>query len=149
MITPDWRNFPPLEEHREMTICIAAVCKALDGDPLIAICSDWQFSSALGSAEIGFKQYFLEHNWACLYAGDVSAAKTLLVPLKRHFKEVPTIDETNILSVVRAALNERKRDLVGEFVQGEFSLSHDEFFKYGKDKLPESKFRQAVDHISN
>jgi hypothetical protein len=76
-----------------MTICIAAACKAKDGDPLIAVCSDWQYSSALGSAEIGFKQHFLEHNWTCLYSGDVSAAKTLLILLKRRFKEATAIDE--------------------------------------------------------
>ncbi len=132
-----------------MTICIAAACKAKDGDPLIVVCSDWQYSSDLGSAEVGFKQIYLDHNWTCLFSGDVSAAKTLMLPLKKHFKQAEKIDETNILKIVRNGLNERKRDLAEEFVQGQFAISYDDFLKSGKEILPEGKHREATDNISS
>ena len=147
MLIPDWRTYPPLERH-DVTICIAAACE-VNYDPQIVVCSDWQYGSSLGSAEIGFKQRFMRPGWGCLFAGDVSAARTLLKPVEKHFKAASTIDETNVLSVVRAGLNERKKDMANEYSYGEFAISYDDLLKFGKEKLPEHRYRAAIDHIAS
>jgi hypothetical protein len=124
MATPDWRIFPRLERKR-VTICIAAACSTEDG-PRIVVCSDHKVSNYLGSNETGFKQRLIKIGWLCLLAGELTAARDLHFLLKKHFATVEKIDETNVKVLVEAAVNQRKRELTNQYVQGEFAIPYDE-----------------------
>ncbi len=56
-----------------MTICIAAACNSShEGGTKIILCTDWQQSSQIGSAETLHKQSWLPGEWVCLTAGETT-----------------------------------------------------------------------------
>jgi hypothetical protein len=129
-----------------MTVCIAAACK--DGnDRAIITCTDWQLSSVMGSAETGLKQRTLNHHWRFLTAGDMSEILALLAIVRRRFNETEDFDETNILTVIRSAAAERKRQKANDFTVGRYGLSYDDFIKFGKEKLPVELFLDGMSSI--
>lgn len=131
-----------------MTVCISASCKDRN-QRCIVLCTDWQVSSALGSAQTKLKQHFLRFPWTCLASGtepDILAALRLL---KKHFIAAKTIDETNVPELVRAALNERKKEKTNEFVHGQYGISYEDFLSFGKDKLPTDLHREAAMSIAD
>lgn len=130
-----------------MTICIAAICE-VNNDPKIVLCSDWKLSSALGSAETGFKQRAIGKLWISLFSGDVSAARALIILFKKHLQPTNKLDETSVVQFVRAALNERKSDLANELSQGRFALSYDNLLKFDKEQLPSDKYNAAIADIA-
>jgi hypothetical protein len=128
-----------------MTICIAAVCDENTDDRKIILCTDRKISSALGSAETSLKSRTLGlESWRCLTSGsDIDILCTLRL-LQNIFRDENNIDETNVLALVRAALNNRKRDKAEELIQGKFGISYMEFLEHGKNRLPDDIFRAVA-----
>src|SRR5438552_3725069 len=110
-----------------MTVCIAAVCEENSDDPKIILCTDRKVSSALGSAETMLKSRIIGTRWRCLTAGKDTDILSLLRLLKNHFMSPSNIDETNVLSLVRNALNERKKEKADEIIQGKFGIPYTDF----------------------
>jgi hypothetical protein len=68
----------------------------------------------------------LERKRVTMLAGELTAARDLHFLLKKHFATVEKIDETNVKVLVEAAVNQRKRELTNQYVQGEFAIPYDE-----------------------
>ena len=71
---PPWRY--------RMTLCVAAACRDR-GKPRIVLATDWRTESAVASADIQDKLYWMSDNIAVLIAGTVSRA----VELRDTFKQ--------------------------------------------------------------
>jgi hypothetical protein len=142
-----YRREVPNWERRDMTVCIAAVCEENLDDPKIIVCTDRKVSGELGSAEIVLKQRTVTHRWSCLTAGIDSEILCALQLLKKHFDGAKEIDETNVLAITRAALNQRKRDKAEEIVQGKYGISYVDFVSTGKARFPDDAFRSAMTEV--
>lgn len=130
--------------RRDMTVCIAAACGgSANGEYRIVLCTDRKVGGALGSSETMLKSRIVSSTWTCLTAGEDSEIHALLPLLRSHFRGVD-LDETNIVSLTRDALNQRKRDKANELIQGRYAISYDDFLATGKDRLPPDLFRAAV-----
>ena len=130
-----------------MTICIAAACK--DGtEPKIVVCTDSKTSSVLGSAEIAHKCVWLTEGWACLTAGIESDILALVRLYNILFKDENNRKAENIDSTIKNALYQRRQDLSDEYIKHRFSISHDEFIIFGKEKLPPEVFFDATQKVS-
>ena len=130
-----------------MTICIAATCNLFD-ELKIVLCSDWQTSSPLGSADTVLKQHGLGNGWYCLTSGYSSEIDALRILFKNAFITARNIDETNIAALARTPLQIRKKEKIEEYITGRFGISYNDFLKFGRDKLPEGIFRDSVVEIS-
>jgi hypothetical protein len=130
---PNW-------ERRDVTVGIAAVCDQGTADPKIVLCTDTKVGDHLGSIDMLKTRPLNPANWVCLTSGidtDILPTWTLL---KAFFTGAQTIDETNVLSLIRNALNRRKLEKTEEFVQGKYAVSYAEFIQRGKSLLPEDQF---------
>jgi hypothetical protein len=128
-----------------MTVCIAAVCELNSDDPKIVICTDSQVGGSLGTADTMLKIRTITPVWRCLTAGTDTDILGLLRLVRLHFARAKgEIDETTVLSIVRAALSARKAEKVDELIQGRFAIPYSEFLAHGKERLPEESFRSAV-----
>lgn len=132
-----------------MTVCIAAVCEENTTDPKIILCTDRKVSSALGSSETMSKvRSIVPNKWSCLTSGTDSHILATLLHLQEQFREHKgTVDETNALSLVRAALNKRKLEMAEECIRGKFGISYTEFMATGKSRLPDDQFRSATTEV--
>jgi len=143
-----WNLEVPSWELRDMTVCIAAVCEENTDDRKIVLCTDRKISSALGSAETTLKSRSLGvESWRVLTSGADRDIQSTLRLLKQRFSESESIDETNVLSIVRAALNQRKKDKADELVNGRLAISYSEFLERGKKKLPKDIFRAITAEV--
>lgn len=146
---PEWERAMEMG-RRKMTIGIAATCDFGTHHPKVILCSDWQVTSELGAAQTHFKEWHLGKNWHCLYAGKPPSARALIFGLRNKILQHSSdIDETNIVSIIQSALNERKFSLCNEFVQGRYAMSYDAFLSSGKTNLPADRFLSAVHAIEN
>lgn len=135
----------PLMERRKMTVCIATTCDLGTGDPKIILCSDWLTSGALGRAETKFKQRILHKNWNLLMAGAESDMNSLATSFRGAFlRHKPSIDETNVVQIVRDCLFARKKEKADELIRGRHAISYDDLLNFGKEKLPADIFREAI-----
>jgi hypothetical protein len=137
---PDW-------ERRDMTVCIAATCDGGIGESKIVVCTDQKIGGALGSAETMLKARTICKNWWCLTAGTDSEIFAINILLRKHFHAASYVDDRNIVTLVRAALNERKMDKANELIQGKYAISYTEFLTTGKDRLPPDLFRSAAAEV--
>jgi len=149
IITPRgyWRGVPEQPERREMTVCIAAACGD-EGGQAIVLCTDWRISGALGSADTMLKIRQIGQNWHLLTSGSESDINAIVLAFRRAFPAGSTIDETNVPTIVRNVLNERKREKAEEFVRGKYAIGYDDLLNLGKDKLPADLYREALLLIS-
>ncbi len=137
-----------------MTICIAASCnEAADSDtpPKIVLCSDWRASSIVGTSDSKPKQRYLAAGWYCLTAGTEPEVSALLRLVRRSFSSVENIDTTNIDTLVKTPLYQRKDEKADEYIRGRYAISYDDFKNHGKDRLPPDLFRDvwaAIDRIN-
>jgi 20S proteasome alpha/beta subunit len=140
-----WRDVPNWERG-DVTVCIAAACAENTNDPRVIAVTDKRVSSPLGSADTGLKMRIIARNWHCLTSGTESDILGTLKLLEDNFI-AETVDETNVLHLVRKSLNERKRDKANECTQGKFAISYDEFLQHGKTRLPDDLFRTTAMEI--
>jgi 20S proteasome alpha/beta subunit len=131
-----------------MTVCIAAGASH-EKDKALVLCTDWRVSSPLGSAETKLKQILLRDSWWCLTSGKESDIAAVVKLLTRKMDSTQTIDETNIVGIVRDALNARKKEKTNELIQGRYAISYDDFLSFGKDKLPADIHREAIMAIAD
>ena len=107
----------------------------------------YKVSGTLGSAETMLKIRVIGDSWRCLTSGIDNDIFATIRLLKNHIQKEQAIDETNILKVVRSALNERKRDKADELIQGKFAIPFFEFLATGKCRFPDDIFRAAMIEI--
>lgn len=129
-----------------MTVCIAAVCEE-NIAPKIVICTDRKVGGALGSAETMLKTRWIGNGWKCLTSGTDNDILATLRLFKNHVNKEQIIDETNVLRIVRAALNERKFDKANELIQGKFAIPYSEFLAAGKARFPDDQFRAVMSEV--
>lgn len=129
-----------------MTVCIAAACEA-DNEKKIILCTDQKSSSALGSAETARKEIPLGHSWRCLTAGTEPDILALVRLYKKQFQDSKNLKADTIDASVKAPLHQRKKELAEEYVRRRFAFSHDEFVKFGKERLPAEIFYDANQRI--
>ena len=133
-----------------MTVCIAGVSQLIN-DPHIVICSDWQDSSQLGTAEVSFKQRLIGKGWTYMAAGNSTEINALRNLYGIHIRRVDAIDEANIVSVMQAPLHVRKRQKIEQLIQGRVGISYDDFLQFGREKFSETVFRgvsAAIDRMT-
>jgi hypothetical protein len=144
MIPADWKGSSDWE-RRDMTVCIAATADYSD-QPKLIVCVDSLISSSLGAAQTGHKVTLLPRGWVMMYAGAPDAQKDLHLRLRdaliSHGDQ--PFDETNILAIVRGALNGRKKMLCDQYANAKFAMSHDDFLKRAKNELPENRHYSAT-----
>jgi hypothetical protein len=134
-------------ERPKVTICIAATCQIND-DPKIVVCSDRRFSSDFGNSEKGQKQCELRPGWQALFANEADAARTALPKLRTEFQEHSGyIDETNILQIVKTALEKRKVEINDQYIIGQIGCNYDWFMTEGKQRLPDDQFTEILRDI--
>ena len=147
--TVDWRGRSikrPFPWERDMTVCIAAICHE-DNDqdrPAIVLCTDARVGGSLGSSEWAFKQVHIGGTWHALTAGDAPDIVTLIKLFQIKFAEPNALLAENIDRSIKDVLFERKKQLAEEFIRDRFAITFDEFSQYGKVRLPEDLFREAM-----
>lgn len=129
-----------------MTVCIAAVCEENTPDAKIILATDTKVSGALGSSETMLKNRFLSPSWRCLTSGSDTDIIATVALLKKHFRKA-AVDETNVVHVIRTALNERKSEKANELIQGKYAISYTEFLATGRSRLPDDLFRAATTEV--
>jgi hypothetical protein len=134
-------------ERRKMTVCIAAACDFAATEPKVILCSDTQLSGSLGSTQALHKQFVLAPGWFAAFSGAPDAARDLFIRMRRKFLFMKVEDENTVLSLVREAMNERKKMLSDEYVNSKFAMSYDDFLKSGKAQLAESRHLAAAQAI--
>lgn len=140
----------PYPWEKKVTVCIAAIYDTYDESRYqqgIILCTDWLSSSPLGQSETSLKERVLKPGWYCLTAGTKSEILATLSHLKREFRSAEEINETNVVNIVRTALNARKREKSEEYTQGKYGLSYADFLSFGKEKLPPELFRESFIEI--
>lgn len=146
----DWRGLPikrPYPWERHMTVCIAAICDQGPAKGKIVICADLLVSGALGGSETMLKALYIVNGWKVLVSGTESSIRALVKRFTQTFRTVQKIDHTNLDSLIKHALQARRRDLAEELIQTEFSIPYDEFLQHGKERLPADTFYDAVQRI--
>lgn len=148
--TADWRGLPikrPFPWEREMKVCIAAGCTDNNGEKKIVVCTDKKSSSAFGSTETSDKDVRLPNGWRCLTSGIQSDILSLTQLYEQRFADISRLTAETIDEFVKWPLHQRKKQLAEEYVRRRFSMSHDEFLQYGKDRLPAELFFDAHQKI--
>src|ERR1043166_1543481 len=145
-----WREVS-IPERRDMTVCIAAVCddNTTANAAKIIMATDSKISGALGSAETMLKNRFLTaapDGWRCLTSGSDTDILATMQIFKNRFRNTK-VDETNVVHIVRSALNERKADKANELIQGKYAISYADFLATGKFRLPDDLFRSAATEV--
>jgi hypothetical protein len=156
MIASDWGERaveeclrPPYPWERKMTICIAAVADEAGDKPFIIFCTDWLISGALGQAETVLKSRILHGTWSCLTAANNhSDALAAVALLRKKFRENPKVDETNVTTLIREAMSQRKHDKADEFIQSRWGISYDDFLKNGKSYLSPDLHSATLEDIA-
>jgi hypothetical protein len=146
----DWRGLPikrPYPWERDVTVCIAATCDN-DGETKIVICTDKKASNVLGSSETHLKIRDLRHGWRCLTSGTESDINALAYLYDLQFFDKEKLKYNKIDETIKQPLYERKRILADEYVRNRFAMSHEDFLKTGKERLPSDIFHDAVQRIS-
>jgi hypothetical protein len=152
-MTPAWKMGLPDDwrvvldrECCNVTICIAACCNySREGGKKIILCTDWQVSSYLGSAETKHKQEWIGKGFHCLIAGDPREADSVIAIMKQNFQGAGVVDETNIRPLVEKSFYARLKERRDALAQARFSMSHAEILQYGKDRLPSGHFVKYLD----
>jgi hypothetical protein len=130
-----------------MTICIAAACS--DGPKkFIVLCSDKLGSSPLGSTHLAMKGTNLGDDWYCLGAGVEDECNAIVPILRRAFCEKEVKDETNVVPLVRAGLQQRKLEKADELLIGKWGMSYADFRK-AKAEFPEAQFERDMQEVAN
>jgi hypothetical protein len=80
-------------------------------------------------------------------SGSDSEYLTTLRLLRQRFRAAGKIDETNVLQLTRAALNERKQEKADELIQTKFGISYSEFLSTGKSRFPDDIFRNVMTDV--
>jgi 20S proteasome alpha/beta subunit len=76
---------PLYPSQEDMTICIAAICRAY-GNDVVVLCSDNRLDQGdLGAQEAGAKLAKLGWNWAAMMAGDWDTVRELVPAMKKAF----------------------------------------------------------------
>ena len=133
-------------ETQDVTICIAAMCN--DGHPdgkCLICCTDWRATSELGTTDMFHKQAPLFHGFVCLLAGDTSEATLVSRLMKAKFMAANSVDETNVVDLVKQSLYARRAQRRNALAQQRFGIDHDEILKIGKDKLPPEHLSRYLD----
>jgi hypothetical protein len=132
---------------REMTVCIAALCKDEDGVPAIVLCSDNLGSTPLGNKSLIIKTRPLAGTWRIQTAGAEGDLNLLEKLLTRSFRELhgsnEGMDETNVLPAIRAAHQELKRQKASEYTQLKWGMTYENFLS-SKNKFPDDEYRADV-----
>lgn len=137
-------------ERSRMTVCIVAASTPSVSKPKhVVLCADYRMSTALGFADNLYKQHTIIGGWLCLGAGLDSEILRLVVLLRHQFRSAGQIDDPNVTALVRAALNERKREKADELTQGRYAMSYGDFLTIGREKLPPDIHREAVLSIAD
>ncbi len=127
-----------------MTVCIAAACKDKDDVDLIVLCTDRRIGSALGSSDTGTKERDLHHGWKCLTSGNVDDIEALVKCFVVRFHNKDALTYAKLDETIRGALFDRKKQIADAYTRTNFVMSHDDFLKVGKERLPEDIFRNAI-----
>ena len=145
-----WREVQ-IQERRDVTICIAAICDVRpDLIHKIVLCTDGRARNILGDTEHNLKNFPIDLRWRCLTSGDEPEILAVLPILKKRFAKT-VIDETNVVEIVRRALQQRLLEKKEEFIQGRHAFSYERFLKEGKNILSDDQYRAnslQVEHIS-
>ncbi len=150
----DWRGLlvkRPYPWERDMTVCIAAACTGTangDKERKIILCTDQKSSSALGSAETARKEIPLGNKWRCLTSGDEADILALVRLYRTQFADAENLKAETIDASMKAPLHQRKAELAEEYVRRRFAMSHSDFLRYGKERLPAEIFYDATQMIS-
>jgi 20S proteasome alpha/beta subunit len=134
-------------ERRDMTVCIAAICKDGDNDKIV-LCSDTKKSSALGSAETGKKDLPIAHRWRLLTAGNEPEIIALHRLYKQRFDDINNLTAEKLDDSIGLPLRQRKKDLSDEYIFSRYNMSYADFIAVGKDKFPDDEFRNAVRNVA-
>jgi 20S proteasome alpha/beta subunit len=118
------------------------------GNYRIVLCTDWRVSGPLGSAETKLKLRALPRGWYCLTAGTESEINCIVPKLREELSTASEVNETNITSLVRNVLNNRKKEKIDEFIRGRYGISYDDFLGFGKEKFPTDVHREAILSLS-
>lgn len=147
----DWKG-PPTKKRpdrgRDMTVCIAAICRDNDEEKIV-LCSDKRMSSGLGSSEAGRKELSLRHGWRCLVSGDEDHFLALVRLYDIHFADKDRLTYANLDEAMKAPLYQRKKAIAEEYIRKRFAISHEEFVKFGKERLPADLFHEANQVINH
>lgn len=128
-----------------MTVCIAATCR--DGEEYaIVLCADAKGSTPLGSKELMMKVRLLPHYWRCLTAGNDDDIIPLLHLFKAAMWKLSSVDETNIIPTIQAAIQARKQQKADEYTQRKWGLSFADFRK-ARSEFPEEEYRLDISAI--
>ncbi len=141
-------------ERQTMTVCIAAICELGHLEKRgIVLCTDWQVSSALGSAQTFLKQRHMARTWLALTAGldsDILALiprfRAALISAQRSTEK---ISDMNAPKIIRDVLDFRKREKIDEHIQGAYGISYSEFLKTAKDQFPTDIHRKAMYEVES
>lgn len=144
-----WREVPDVPERRDVTVCIAAICDENTDNSKIVVCTDCKTSSPLGSSETAVKLLPIDKFWRILTSGREDEIQRLQKLLFKSFSPHSAIDETNVVTLVREALNARKAEKANEITQGKLALSYEDFIATGKGRLPEDIFRRVLSEIES
>lgn len=132
-----------------MTICIAASCVTGNGERKLILCTDTQGSSLLGKKALVWKNFPVAKAWRCLTAGGDDDLNTLIPILRKQFRSMQSIDETNILPNLQDALMKLKLFKCDEFTKGRYGISYADFLRDGKNQFPDDRYRADVNTISH
>lgn len=145
------RSERPFPWERDVTVCIAAVCRFEDDQRGFVLCADRKVGNDLGSADVMLKIRALPNGWRCLTAGTKPEIDALLRLYRPLFRDTANLQPDTIDRTMKRAQEQRKLALADEYVQSRFAISFDEFNRYGKERLPpELHFdaRQEIGHLS-
>lgn len=131
-----------------MTLCVAAACR-FRGKPKIILCNDWKMHDVLGSTETEDKLYFLRDGWYCLVSGSPNQARELVRPLRVALNQQETLDETNMPKIIGDTAHARLKVMRDNYSQTRFSVTYDEFIKIGRERFPDTEFRDAFRELRN
>jgi len=129
-----------------MTLCIAANC--LDGDePKIVMCTDWREEYPwIGSHENADKLDFVKDGWPVLLSGEGPSEKALVSVYQQALKNVEFRQE-NIFEKLKAPIETRKSQMANDYTTQTLAMSHEDFLKEGRSRLPKSLFTRHANAI--
>jgi hypothetical protein len=137
----------PLEEPKDnMTLCIAAAAD-LNGEPVTVLSNDWRVENELYGSETMDKSADLVPGVYGLVSGNLQRAQELLGAYKTRLLKEPLVTDGPILKTLKRPFYSHRRQMIDEYLNETLGVSRKWFFENGKDKLPDSIYRQKIDEI--
>jgi hypothetical protein len=142
-----------------MTLCVATKClnfnddmNPSDYDLQIATCCDHELGEeGLGTSETTFKREFLTEKWAVLFAGPIPQCRELMALYQEMLdKKQDTIDQYNMLDVLREPLHKFRRKLANSLTHARIAMSYDELLeRHGRSEISPEIYNKISDEISS